>query len=338
MTMNTKKHIYGRRPVPPNTFIGGVAGSLSTKSLLATKLGIAPTRIKSFRIVNDEVQAYIQGNYNLGASLFGNYAEPSSANLNITHYFDNDNLVKAIGTYCFANCVNFSDFKFLGLNRLDNRVFFNTGVVHADLHTLQASTLGEPHGWFQNCSKLKTANLGNFTSTNFLNCFNNCIDLESVVMKSESYGVDTLANVGIIDFENEFVRILSNYSMRQNSRFQRIVFSNCIQMGESVLYKNSNTEGQYSWLKEFIAPRVASISHSAFRNNAGLNLVDIRACKALGSGVFLNALKLGTILKVHIVLATSNDGSPDVNLTYAKNNRGAVVEFYDDNGNYVSTL
>ncbi|MFY0483070.1 leucine-rich repeat protein [Flavobacterium sp. PLA-1-15] len=336
--MIAKKHIYGKRPVPPNTFIGGVGSTLSTKNLLAAKLGIAPTRIKSFRIVNDEVQACIQGNYNLANLLFGNFADPIAANLNITHYFDNDNLVKAIGTYCFANCINFSDFKFLGLNRLDNRAFFNTGVVHANLYTLPATTLGEPHGWFQNCSKLKTANLGNFTSNNFVNCFNKCTSLETVVMKSKFYGSDTLTNVGIIDFENEFVEILSDYSMRQNSRFQKIVVNNCIQIGESVLYKNSNTEGQYNWLKEFIGPKVVSIGNSAFRNNTDLNLVDIRACKVLGTSVFLNALRLGTILKVHIFLATSNAGSPDANLTYAKNNRNAIVEFYDDNGNYVSTL
>jgi len=107
--MITKKDIYGgRTSPPPNTFIGGVASSLSTKYLLATKLGISPTRIKSFRIVNDEVQANIEGTYSVPANAFAN-------NSNIIFYKDKDRLANRIHNGAFVNCPNLEILELYGL-------------------------------------------------------------------------------------------------------------------------------------------------------------------------------------------------------------------------------
>lgn len=48
--------------------------------------------------------------------------------------------------------------------------------------------------------------------------------------------------------------------------------------------------------------------------------------------------KPGAKMKVNSFLLTSEAGGVNSNILDAKNNRGAVVEFYDDAGNYVSTL
>jgi hypothetical protein len=49
-------------------------------------------------------------------------------------------------------------------------------------------------------------------------------------------------------------------------------------------------------------------------------------------------LKLACTIKVNIHLATNNFGAPDGDLLFAKNSRASIIEFYDDNGIYVSTL
>lgn len=124
--MIIKKHIYGRRPIPPNTFIGGVGSSLSTKNVLATKLGIAPTRIKSFRIVNDEVQAFIKGAYEIMTNTFMD-------DHTITHYKDNDRLVKRINNGAFANCSNLETLELYGVLDMSSggsSKISNTKVVH----------------------------------------------------------------------------------------------------------------------------------------------------------------------------------------------------------------
>lgn len=91
----------------------------------------------------------------------------------------------------------------------------------------------------------------------------------------------------------------------------------------------------------------SGLNASMFANWTSATLIDMRKLKVYGdpsvgagsgniSG-FLN-LKTGCEIRVHIALATANAGNANASLLYAKNNRGAIVKFYDDNGNYVSTL
>ena len=49
-------------------------------------------------------------------------------------------------------------------------------------------------------------------------------------------------------------------------------------------------------------------------------------------------INIGCVIEANIYLATANAGGADVDLLYAKNTRGCTVNFYDDLGNYVSTL
>ena len=58
---------------------------------------------------------------------------------------------------------------------------------------------------------------------------------------------------------------------------------------------------------------------------------------ALSHRTFHN-LKLNCYIRVNIALATVNSGSVDAALQWAKDERNAIVEFYDDNGDYVSDL
>lgn len=91
-----------------NTFIGGVATTLYSAALLAAKLAIDVSRISAFEVVGSDIKCRITGNYVIPSSAF-------QSNLNITHYYDNHNLVTEIGGNSFSRCPLFTDYKLDGV-------------------------------------------------------------------------------------------------------------------------------------------------------------------------------------------------------------------------------
>jgi len=77
-----------------NTYIGGVAATISTAALLATKLGISVGAITNFAIVGGDIKCKITGSYTLSLNFNGN--------TEITYYDDLDGLVTAIKSDTFA--------------------------------------------------------------------------------------------------------------------------------------------------------------------------------------------------------------------------------------------
>lgn len=80
-----------------------------------------------------------------------------------------------------------------------------------------------------------------------------------------------------------------------------------------------------------------------FKNNPNVILISMIKLKTIGTNPAVNYnnfnnIKTGCTIKVNLTLATANAGSAHADLVYAKNIRSAIVEFYDDAGNYVSTL
>jgi len=80
-----------------NTEIGGVAATISTPALLATKLGISVGNISNFTIVGSDIKCKITGSYVMNAW---------SNNTAITYFRDTDNLVT--NTPLFDNCTALS--------------------------------------------------------------------------------------------------------------------------------------------------------------------------------------------------------------------------------------
>lgn len=165
--------IFGNTKNKPNTFIGGVSSTLNTPELLASKLGLAVNRIKSFAVVGDDIQfAVIGSGYSLPGSIF-------SGNKDITYFNDKSGLIKncpfgnafyltenlqwvnlpgmtALGYRCFSGCVKLET------------IYFNS--------LLEISSEG-----FTNCSKLINLNNSFQTVTSLGNiCFQNCISITSL--------------------------------------------------------------------------------------------------------------------------------------------------------------
>lgn len=98
--MNTHQwYLNGLKPISltaPNTFIGGVASTLGTAQLLATKLAIDVSRITCFTVVGSDIQCRISGSYSI----------PSWQNDTLlTYYDDKESLVN--GITIFKGCTNF---------------------------------------------------------------------------------------------------------------------------------------------------------------------------------------------------------------------------------------
>jgi len=82
-----KKYYFGKQKIEPNTFIGGVSSIINTSALVATKLGVIPSRIKAFSIIGSDIQFAVVG---------GQYTIPGSCFINdnsITYYNDSTGLI-----------------------------------------------------------------------------------------------------------------------------------------------------------------------------------------------------------------------------------------------------
>jgi hypothetical protein len=80
--------------VLPNTFIGGVAATINTPQLLANVLRIHVNRINNFRIINNNIQCKITGNYTGPTRAF--------FNVGLTYYIDTDNLITTLNSNYIA--------------------------------------------------------------------------------------------------------------------------------------------------------------------------------------------------------------------------------------------
>jgi len=79
-----------------NTEIGGVASTISTPALLATKLGIDVSRITNFSIVGSDIKCRITGSYGIPSDAF-------LSNTSIIYYFDYEGLVTSMGYEVFKS-------------------------------------------------------------------------------------------------------------------------------------------------------------------------------------------------------------------------------------------
>ncbi len=92
-----------------NTEIGGVASTISTPALLASKLAIDVSRISNFAIVGSDIKCKITGSY-------------TSVNFNgdtsITYFDDKDGLITDLMSFAFENTPNLKRLSLKGIINL----------------------------------------------------------------------------------------------------------------------------------------------------------------------------------------------------------------------------
>lgn len=119
--MNLVNHYVFTPPVDvsTNTEIGGVASTISTPALLASKLAIDVSRIANFSIVGSNIKCRINGNYSIIASAFGSTST-------ITYYYDSEGLVNSFTeANTFSSCSSLYDLLFPGLSSVFGSYNFN---------------------------------------------------------------------------------------------------------------------------------------------------------------------------------------------------------------------
>lgn len=95
-----KKYAFAKgRAVKHNTFIGGISGIINTPALLAAKLGIDVSRVKSFEVRGTDVGAHIVGNY-VAPVLFLSSIE------SLTYFEDNSGLITSNSGKMFQRSYN----------------------------------------------------------------------------------------------------------------------------------------------------------------------------------------------------------------------------------------
>ena len=181
------KKMLMKSGIKPNTFIGGVGATINTPALLATKLGIAVSRIKAFSVVGLDVQCAIVGTYSIPFNAF-------FGNTQLNKYIDLDGLVTTIGNSAFNGCTSLvGDLVFNSLIDLGNAAFFGTkitGFTANNVATIQTHA-------FYNCTALAQIyiiNVGLIGTSNtalnnvFLNIKTGCTIKVPVAMQTINAG------------------------------------------------------------------------------------------------------------------------------------------------------
>lgn len=101
--------------IPYNLYIGGVSSTLSTASLLATKLGVSSSIITDYTIVGSDIKCVITTPFSMPTLSWQNDA-------NVTYFLAYGNIITSIGIGNFENFANLKLFYCEG-NPLFNTVF-----------------------------------------------------------------------------------------------------------------------------------------------------------------------------------------------------------------------
>lgn len=153
---------------------------------------------------------------------------------------------------------------------------------------------------------------------------NSVFDGSSNLHTLELYGLKTFSNGGLpkIRFTKieklyfpEMTIVQGNNSVTNNNLLTSIDIPNATSSYNSNIFYNN--------------PLLSNVNITKVKGNIGLNS---------RNNSWFSLCAIGCIINVNIDMLTNNGGSPDEDLTVIKSQRNAVINFYDDSGNYVSTL
>lgn len=358
--MRVRKTIFGRQKTKPNTFIGGVAASLNTASLVASKLGISSSRIKEFKIIGSNIEFEITG---------GSYSVPSNAFFNdttITYYADQKGLVVAMGSYAYYGCTSLNAVLFDGLVSVGNYSLYFTGLTSLSLPSLTGGFTTSPFSsntslssfsaplltnvspyFLQGNTNMTTVNIPNailtYSNSNYM--FDGCSKLTNLTVanvtglgqrafqncvKLLSLNLSNCTSVGFAAFSG--CTLLANVvSLSNTTSLENYCFSNCPNLaGSYTVGVNSIGTGVFGGNKisSLTLPSLTSItgtmsSMSFLTNFYAPNLATIGA--TTGNNNIFNLIKIGVTLTVKASMATVNGGSPDGDLVYVTGSRSGTV-------------
>lgn len=303
------------------TFIGGIGGIVNTPALLATKLDISESIIENFEVVGSDVYVNITDTYSMTSRFYND--------TDITHFHDNEGKVLSLGTNQFRNCSNLISVKFPELTSLTGNSSDDSGV-------------------FRNTPSLNLCEIPKLTSMGGRNHFRDTPSLLNIeLLLLTGMQTFTFTDAGVTSLNLPSVTSFQRSVFNANTSIQELIMTGLISV--TIFEMFLNLRGCIN----IYLPNLQSINdkRNTFASSSGASafeLIDAKKLKTLGNPSHVgnssggeqtfNNLKTNCIINVHEDLATANSGNADAALVWAKNNRSAVVNFYDDNGDYVSTL
>lgn len=351
-----------RRDYEPNTFIGGVANTITSASEIANILNIPVSGVKAFSVVDNDIQFHVKNDYEIPQFAFQDNEE-------ITYYRDEGGKCFGIGQGAFMGASELEEFKGLAVIWVGDE-----------------AGGGSSNGSFRDCVKLKKF----ITSEAWINCngyaFYECTLLEEIDFSTVSnirnngefifrrcknlppITINPLFTGNLIRFFQgavvsglnlNNVSVLGNRFFGYHSDRTTVLFSTLYsehilalstQAVDSVLgdtlevvnFPNiTEITAQYSIsrtssIKEVYLTGVTKISSSSssFTGLTGVELIDLRKCKEIENDVtsqFSN-------IKINCEVRFHEEIDANLNVIAYLLNRNAVIKLYDDNGDYVSTL
>ncbi len=198
--------------------------------------------------------------------------------------------------------------------------------------------------------EIKTSDIYAFIRTTYtiVGTFQNEINLTSYIDKGgKLIGLGTQAFVGT-SLTNYYA---VNTNLQGNGTFLNLTtltnsgFENTFKIDVSTLPNNTGSNFRNTRFKKIIAPNLTLINTrgSLFKECSTLELISMKKLTTFGNAPAntsdtFTGLAMNCLIEVNIALASINSGSADASLIWAKVNRNAIVNFYDNNGNFISTL
>lgn len=239
--------IFGNNKYRANTFIGGVAATLNTPALIAARIGVQTSRIKSFKIVGSDIEfAVIGGTYNFGNGAF-------NGNTDITYFDDRSGLIvdspfgnafyNAVNLQWFnlpkitrsgyrlaAGCTSLHTISFGSIMEISSECFTGCiNLVNVGNSFLTAQRIGNVA--FRYCAKLTELNLPNVGLCNLNNSGGMFGDMtELVTLYAPNLTLDPISN--IVNGSNmlENCSNLENITLTSLNFIPRWFVRNCIKL------------------------------------------------------------------------------------------------------------
>ncbi|MFB9055051.1 leucine-rich repeat domain-containing protein [Formosa undariae] len=367
--------VSGEKGYLPNTFIGGVSSVLNTPFLVSQKMvykdtliPVTESEIKGLKVIGSNIEFFIDVDYDLILDAF-------AYDLNITYYIDLGLKAHITNNLIFREAVNFNEAKFNASTTIGGSVFYKAPISIIEVNNANvlgfgcfretdAISINLPSfsgvlsgSVFRDSNLLENLTFGGAITSVGSYCFYNT-SLEDFIYFSNLTSIGNFAfyntsnlnkpvvnniitSLGTSAFQGSGITLFNSTSLTSAGSG---CFRNCTDMTSfsAPLTVVGNQTFRNTSVEVFDFPNATSVEYGAFAESSNATEINIIKSLTLGNNtgdniVFFN-IKTGCLIRVNIALATNNLGGADGDLIYAKDTRGCTIEFYDDAGDYVSTL
>lgn len=346
--MRIRKTVFGRSIIKSNTFIGGVSSTLNTPALIAGKLGITTSRIKSFKVIGNDIEFHISGgSYIVQPSCFFN-------NTDITYFHDSDGNVTSVGYASFSGCRNITSVIMPNLQSAEGSGYASSGAFCGcvNLVLFSAPKLVSVGSYvFQSCSMISNFDFPLLTEIRGA-AFSGCSNLETITTGNVSVlaGGSFRLCEKLTSFNCNYIKIVEPNCFEKCSSLVSIVglsnatsigsnaFSECVSLGGAIAmplvtsigyqaFRNCYKITDYDMPELLTLKEASSITHT-FSNGLSVNTIympKIITLGTVGNNNIFSGIKKGCTITVPIAMKTINLGNPDGDLVYVSTSQAASI-------------